>query len=53
MSCKTKLPIWTAVVATAIALLWFYRQDWVRIIRGFLRSIGPSIRARRLVIRFA
>ncbi len=26
-------------VATALALLWFFREDWVRIIRGFLRSV--------------
>jgi undecaprenyl-diphosphatase len=38
--------------ATALALLWFFRADWVRIIRGFLRSLPASIRltmqARRL-----
>jgi undecaprenyl-diphosphatase len=37
-------------VATAIALLVFFRADWVRIIRGFLRTIRPSIAARRLVV---
>jgi len=36
-------------VATALALLIFFRADWVRIIRGFLRTIRPSIAARRLV----
>jgi undecaprenyl-diphosphatase len=36
-------------VATAIALLVFFREDWVRIIRGFLRSLRPSIAARRVV----
>jgi undecaprenyl-diphosphatase len=36
-------------VATALALIVFFRSDWVRIIRGFLRTIGPSIAARRLV----
>src|SRR4051794_15707171 len=35
--------------ATALALLWFFRADWVRIIRGFFRSLGPSVRARSLV----
>lgn len=36
-------------VATAIALLIFFRADWVRIVRGFLRTVRPSISARRLV----
>ena len=31
-------------VATALALLWFFRADWVRIIRGFLRSLPASVR---------
>src|SRR4051794_14111478 len=35
--------------ATALALLWFFRADWVRIVAGFLRSLGPSVRARRLL----
>jgi undecaprenyl-diphosphatase len=35
--------------ATAVALLWFFRIDWVRIIRGFVRSAGPTVRARRIV----
>ena len=26
-------------VATALALLWFFREDWVHIIRGFFRSL--------------
>ena len=26
-------------VATALALLWFFREDWVRIIPGFFRSL--------------
>ena len=38
--------------ATAFALLWFFRADWIRIIRGFLRSLPASVRlsmrARRL-----
>jgi undecaprenyl-diphosphatase len=36
-------------VATALALIIFFRSDWVRIIRGFGRTIRPSIAARRLV----
>jgi undecaprenyl-diphosphatase len=39
--------------ATAVALLWFFRDDWVRIIRAFLRGLGPAIRARRIVARDA
>jgi undecaprenyl-diphosphatase len=31
-------------VATALALLWFFRADWVRIIRGFARSLPASVR---------
>lgn len=38
-------------VATAIALLIFFRSDWVRIIRGFFRTLRPSVAARRLVTR--
>ena len=38
-------------VATALALLWFFRADWVRIIRGFFRTVGPTLRARRIVAR--
>ena len=30
--------------ATALALVWFFRADWVRIIGGFLRSLPASIR---------
>ena len=36
-------------VATALALLLFFRQEWVRIIRGFISSLPASIRARRVV----
>jgi undecaprenyl-diphosphatase len=39
--------------ATALALLWFFRADWVRIIRGFFRSVMPTVRARRIVARDA
>ena len=35
-------------VATALALLWFFRADWVRIVRGFLRSAPRSLRSRRI-----
>ncbi len=35
-------------VATALALLWFFRTDWIRIVRGFFRSIARSVRERRL-----
>jgi undecaprenyl-diphosphatase len=36
-------------VATAVALLIFFWRDWVRIIRGFIRTLGPSLAARRLI----
>jgi undecaprenyl-diphosphatase len=36
-------------VATALALIVFFRSDWVRIIRGFGRTLAPSIAARRIV----
>jgi undecaprenyl-diphosphatase len=36
-------------VATAVALIIFFRSDWVRIIAGFLRTLRPSLAARRLV----
>jgi undecaprenyl-diphosphatase len=36
-------------VATAMALLLFFRHEWVRIVRGFLRSLRPSFAARRIV----
>jgi undecaprenyl-diphosphatase len=31
--------------ATALALMWFFRADWIRIIRGFFRSLPASVRA--------
>ena len=34
--------------ATAIALLWYFRADWFRIIRGFFRSLGRSLRERQI-----
>jgi undecaprenyl-diphosphatase len=36
--------------ATALALLWYFRADWYRIIRGFIRSVGASVRARRFTV---
>lgn len=36
--------------ATAIALLIYFREDWVRIIRGFFRSIGQSVSHRKVTI---
>jgi undecaprenyl-diphosphatase len=40
-------------VATAVALLVFFRREWVRIVRGFFRSLRPSLGARRIVARDA
>lgn len=37
--------------ATALALLWFFRADWVRIIAGFFRSLTRSLRAREFSVR--
>jgi undecaprenyl-diphosphatase len=37
--------------ATAVALLVFLRADWVRIVTGLLRSVRPTVRARRIVAR--
>jgi len=34
-------------VATALALLWFFRADWIRIVSGFFRSVGRSLGERR------
>ena len=36
-------------VATALALIVFFRSDWVRIIRGFGRTLRRSVAARRIV----
>jgi undecaprenyl-diphosphatase len=38
-------------VSTALALLWFFRADWLRIIGGFIRSVGRSLRDRKLSAR--
>jgi undecaprenyl-diphosphatase len=40
-------------VATALALIIFFRSDWVRIIAGFTRTIRPSLAARRLITKDA
>src|SRR5215467_1514408 len=34
--------------ATALALLWFFRTDWARIIRGFIASVLRGLREHRL-----
>jgi undecaprenyl-diphosphatase len=36
--------------ATALALLWYFRADWARIIRGFFRSLTRTLRDRRFGI---
>ena len=36
--------------ATALAWLWYFRADWYRIIRGFVRSVAASVRARRFTV---
>ena len=40
-------------VASAVALLIFFRQDWIRVISALLRTLRPSIAARRVVTRDA
>lgn len=37
-------------VGTALALLWFFRADWIRIIGGLIGSIRRSIADRRLSV---
>jgi undecaprenyl-diphosphatase len=34
-------------VSTALALLWFFRADWIRIVGGFIRSARRSFRDRK------
>jgi undecaprenyl-diphosphatase len=34
--------------ATALALVWYFRADWYRIIGGFFRSLARGVRERRL-----
>jgi undecaprenyl-diphosphatase len=36
--------------ATALALLWYFRADWVRIVTGFVRSVTRSVRQRRVTV---
>jgi undecaprenyl-diphosphatase len=36
--------------ATAVALLWFFRADWVRVIAGFFRSLARSVRERAFAV---
>lgn len=38
-------------VATALALLWFFRADWVRIIRGLVRSSIRMFKSRNWDVR--
>src|SRR5215467_13139731 len=33
---------------TALALLWFFRADWVRIVRSFITNVLHNLRERRL-----
>jgi undecaprenyl-diphosphatase len=37
-------------VATALALLWFFRADWIRIVNGFVRSLRRSISDREFSV---
>src|SRR5262245_47477185 len=37
-------------VATALALLWFFRTDWLRIVAGFLRSVRRIVAERRFTV---
>jgi undecaprenyl-diphosphatase len=37
-------------VSTALALLWFFRADWIRIVAGFLRSLRRSVRQRAFTV---
>jgi undecaprenyl-diphosphatase len=37
-------------VATALALLWFFRADWIRIIGGFVRSLRRSLSEHRFSV---
>jgi undecaprenyl-diphosphatase len=38
-------------VGTALALLWFFRSDWIRIVTGFVRSARRSIGERAFSAR--
>jgi undecaprenyl-diphosphatase len=35
--------------ATALALLWFFREDWIRIAGGFVRSTRRTVNTRRFI----
>jgi undecaprenyl-diphosphatase len=37
-------------VATALALLWFFRADWIRIIGGFVRGVRRSVSDRQFTV---
>jgi undecaprenyl-diphosphatase len=37
-------------VGTALALLWFFRADWIRIVSGFVRSVRRSLSGRQLSV---
>jgi undecaprenyl-diphosphatase len=38
-------------VSTALALLWFFRADWIRIVSGLVRSARRSVRDRQFTVR--
>lgn len=38
-------------VGTALALLWFFRADWIRIVAGFFRSARRSIAERAFSVK--
>lgn len=38
-------------VGTALALLWFFRADWIRIVTGFVRSARRSVGERSFSVR--
>src|SRR5579875_1754853 len=40
-------------VGTAVALIWLFRSDWLRIVGGLVRSVRASLAERRLVIENA
>jgi undecaprenyl-diphosphatase len=37
-------------VGTALALLWFFRADWIRIVSGFVRSLRRSLSEREFSV---
>ena len=37
-------------VGTALALLWFFRVDWIRIVSGFVASVRRSVAERRFSV---